>query len=107
MSSINIGNVETFSKLTEQSDKLVLVDFWAQWCGPCKNLGPVLEEIANENSEKVQIAKVNVDDFKELAANYGIRSIPTMLLFKNGQVQSTLVGNLPKSEIIKKIEELV
>lgn len=107
MSSINIGNVETFSKLTEQSDKLVLVDFWAQWCGPCKNLGPVLEEIANENSDKVQIAKVNVDDFKELAANYGIRSIPTMLLFKNGQVQSTLVGNLPKSEIIKKIEELV
>lgn len=105
MSSINIGSVETFSKLTEQSDKLVLVDFWAQWCGPCKTLGPVLEEISNEN-QKVQIAKVNVDDFKELAANYGIRSIPTMLLFKNGQVQSTLVGNLPKSEILKKIEEL-
>jgi len=105
MSSINIGSVETFSKLTEQSDKLVLVDFWAQWCGPCKTLGPVLEEISNEN-QKVQIAKVNVDDFKELAANYGIRSIPTMLLFKNGQVQSTLVGNLPKSENLKKIEEL-
>ncbi len=82
----------------------VLVDFWAEWCGPCRALGPKLEEIAEELGSKVKIMKLNVDENRESAAKYGVRSIPMMVLFKDGQVVDQMVGNLPKEEIQSKLD---
>jgi thioredoxin 1 len=81
------------------SDKPVLVDFWAEWCGPCKMIGPALEEISDELGEKVTIAKINIDENPEAPSKYGVRGIPTMLLFKNGEVSATKVGAAPKSAL--------
>ena len=77
----------------------VLVDFWATWCGPCRMLAPVVEEIANEYAGKVKVGKVNVDDERELALEYGVSSIPTVMVFQNGEVKQTSVGYRPKEEI--------
>ena len=77
----------------------VLVDFWATWCGPCRMLAPVIEEIANEYAGKVKVGKVNVDDERELALEYGVSSIPTVMVFQNGEVKQTSVGYRPKEEI--------
>ena len=77
----------------------VLVDFWATWCGPCRMLAPVIEEIANEYAGKVKVDKVNVDDERELALEYGVSSIPTVMVFQNGEVKETSVGYRPKEEI--------
>ena len=82
-----------------KSDKPVLVDFWAEWCGPCKMIGPSLEEIADELGEKVVIAKLNIDDHPNAPAKYGVRGIPTMILFKNGEIADTKVGAAPKSAL--------
>jgi len=81
------------------SDTPVLVDFWAEWCGPCKMIGPALEEIADELGDKVVIAKLNIDDHPDAPAKYGVRGIPTMILFKNGAVAETKVGAAPKSAL--------
>jgi len=89
------------------SEKPVLVDFWAEWCGPCKALSPVLDEIASEMDGKASVVKVNVDQASDLAQKFGIRGIPTLLFFKNGEVKSTLVGNQPKAEIVKNINSLI
>ena len=77
----------------------VLVDFWATWCGPCRMLAPLIEEIANEYAGKVKVGKVNVDDERELALEYGVSSIPTVMVFQNGEVKETSVGYRPKEEI--------
>lgn len=77
----------------------VLVDFWATWCGPCRMLAPVIEKIANEYAGKVKVGKVNVDDERELALEYGVSSIPTVMVFQNGEVKETSVGYRPKEEI--------
>ena len=79
----------------------VLVDFWAEWCGPCKMLGPILEEISKDLKDKLQVVKVNLDENQDLAMKYSIRSIPTLLLFKEGELIDTKVGLLPKSDLVE------
>ncbi len=82
-----------------KSDKPVLVDFWAEWCGPCKMIAPILEEVSAGYASKLQIAKVNVDENREVPAKFGIRGIPTLILFKNGQIAATKVGALTKTQL--------
>ena len=90
---------ESFAREVLESKQPVLVDFWATWCGPCRMLAPVIEEIANEYAGKVKVGKVNVDDERELALEYGVSSIPTVMVFQNGEVKETSVGYRPKEEI--------
>ena len=96
-------NSSEFSGLL-QEDKLLVVDFYATWCGPCKKLSPTLDEVSEELGEQVNIVKVDVDESEDLAMDYGIRSVPTVLFFKNGQQVDKFVGALPKSEIVTKIQ---
>ena len=100
MSEIIINNQNFYDEVV-MSDIPVLVDFWATWCGPCKMIAPILSEIANEYAGKVKIAKVNVDDNFELSNEFGIQSIPTLMLFKNGEVVNTIIGFREKEEIVK------
>ena len=101
MNSVIETNDENFDNVVLKSDLPVLVDFWAPWCGPCKLLGPTLEEISTENEGKLSIVKINIDENQEMAAKYGIKSIPTMLIFKNGDIKNQLVGSMPKKDIEK------
>ena len=90
-----------------KADVPVLVDFWAEWCGPCKALAPTVAELAEEYKDKVKVGKVNVDSNGNLATNYGVRSIPTLLIFQNGTILNQIVGNVPKESITKLLNEVV
>ena len=94
-----------FDELVLKSDKPVLVDFWAEWCGPCRMVGPFVEEIAKEYDGKAVVGKVNVDNNPQISMNYGITSIPAILFVKGGQVVDKLVGAQPKANFVKKIEQ--
>ncbi len=90
---------DNFESEVLQSEVPVLVDYWAEWCGPCKMIAPILEEMADELGDKVKIAKLNIDDNQNTPPKYGIRGIPTLMLFKNGSVEATKVGALSKSQL--------
>lgn len=93
-----------FSSVIAGSDKPVLVDFWASWCGPCRALGPVVEQIGEEMADRLAVYKVNVDDEPDLATQFRIVSIPTLILFKGGQPVHTMVGNMPKPDLVAELE---
>src|SRR6201992_2514122 len=93
-----------FQEKVIASDKLTIVDFWAEWCGPCRAIGPVIEELSKEYDGKINVGKVNVDHNPQLSVNYGITSIPAILFIKGGKVVDKLVGAQPKSNFVKKIE---
>lgn len=96
-----------FQEKVVNSDKLTVIDFWAEWCGPCRAIGPVIEELSKEYDGKVNIGKVNVDQNPQLSVNFGITSIPAILFVKDGQVVDKLVGAQPKANFVKKIEALI
>lgn len=97
----------TFDEVVHNSDVPVLVDFWAPWCGPCKMMAPILEEISNDYADKAKICKLNTDDARDSAMEFGISAIPTVILFKGGQVQKKWVGLTSKKDLTAAIEELL
>ncbi len=88
-----------------QADKPVLVDYWAEWCGPCKMIAPILDEVSTAYKDKLQIAKMNVDENRDIPAKFGIRGIPTLMLFRGGQMASMKVGAMPKQKIVEWLNE--
>ena len=106
MAGINTTDA-TFEQDVLKSNKPVLLDFWAEWCGPCRMLLPVVEELAVEMAGQITVAKMNVDENRETPAKFGVRGIPTLLIFKDGQLKQTKVGGLPKADLKKWIEESI
>jgi thioredoxin 1 len=107
MSTITHVSDDSFESDVLQSSTPVLVDYWAEWCGPCKQIAPALEEISGELGDRVIIAKLNIDDHPVTPTKFGVRGIPTLMLFKDGQVAATKVGALPKNKLQEWIESVI
>ncbi len=106
MASVKVTD-QSFQKDVLDSSKPVVVDFWAEWCGPCKMIAPALEELSAELGEKVQVVKINIDENPNVPTKYGVRGIPTLMIFQHGQVAATKVGALPKTKIKEWIESSI
>lgn len=107
MADINVVTDANFQAEVVESDKPVLVDFWAPWCGPCRMVAPVLEEIAKERGEDLQIVKLNIDENPETAAKFQVMSIPTLIVFKDGEVAHKVIGALPKRRLDAELEPVL
>jgi thioredoxin 1 len=97
---------QNFNEMIKSSDKLILVDFWASWCNPCKSLAPILEDASNDLSEKIVVFKINIDENPDSPQRYGVRGIPTIIFFKLGEEADRQVGVIPKSKLYEKIEDI-
>ena len=105
MADITELSSSNFEQEVLQSGQPVLVDFWAPWCGPCRMIGPVVEELAGENADSLKVAKINIDDAQDIAATYGVSSIPTLMIFKDGDVIDRFVGVQPKSRLQEAVDQ--
>ena len=107
MAEINDVTDATFESEVLKSDTPVLVDFWAEWCAPCRAIAPIVKEIADDNGEKLKVVKINIDESPQTPGTYGVRSIPTILVFKDGQVASQLVGARPKGDFQEMVDGVI
>jgi thioredoxin 1 len=98
---------DNFEEEVLKSDKPVLIDFWAVWCGPCKMVAPIVEEMAKEYEGRAKIGKLDVDSNQQTSINYGVRSIPTLLIFSGGELKETIIGAVPKTHIVEKLESVI
>ena len=107
MAGITELSSNSFEQEVLKSDQPVLVDFWAPWCGPCRMIGPVVEELAGENADSLKVAKINIDDAQDIATTYGVSSIPTLMIFKNGDVIDRFVGVQPKNRLQEAVDQAI